>query len=234
MDENTLTTFFTDQVQALYASAVKSFPAGHPTVAILRRAADQLSGNVNNAFPFERLFGDEEADYQPIIPAGFTEESYAAFRESQETVLLGVIPDDVVGTIIKDNGEVIEVGDAETSFERANQAVLDYEDETEETLETDNLITVKYSRLNEENLSVEAVQGIIDAPQSESLRSFGTLQLVQIRETEKAHEKEAVFAVLEDGAIDLRTLALGVAAYKGVLPFPGLGPVKAVGSVNFL
>lgn len=254
MDENTLLKFIVDQVKSLRTAAADVLPVTHPALTTLSNAIVELEGGAPaaprigfqaepaahhayaanyNGYEDDDEFDEEE--YVRQIPEGMTEEQYDAFLAEQNEG--GVAADaTVVGNIPDGNGGYIQAGNAAESFARANNvadAEIEYAAEDGEELVVGNSITVEYTRLNEEELTESDVHIIVNDPISDALRHLGSIQLVQVRNTEQAHVKKAVFEVLEEGELRLATLATGVAAYRGVVPFPRLGRVKAVATVDF-
>jgi len=221
MDEKIYTEFILAQLAALKASAETQFPADHKVLIALDEAITAIGHN-------------------RIIPVGFTEDTYDEFLTEQiETVFADSNPDDVidnitdvVGTVVGADGTLTEVGDVVASGAAADDMVAAYEEEMGE-VEVGNSINITYTRIDGNELTVNDVQTIIDHPASDALKHLGTIQLLTINETDDVSKKEAVFGVLETGAISLKALALGAAAYRGVSVFPGLGRVQAIGATNF-
>jgi hypothetical protein len=58
--------------------------------------------------------------------------------------------------------------------------------------------------------------------------------LIEIKEGASDAQKVAVFAILNEGNLSLKALALGIATYRGVMPIPGIGMIQAVGQANFI
>jgi hypothetical protein len=258
MDENTLLKFIVDQVKSLRTAAADALPVTHPALITLSNAITELEGGTpaaprigfqaepanHRAYVANYDGHDEDEDedeaweveeYVRQIPEGMTEEQYDAFLAEQAEG--GVSANaTVVGNVPDGNGGYIAAGNAAESFAQAN-AAADAEIEEAayegEDLVVGNSITVEYTRLNEEELTERDVHFIVNDPISDALRHLGSIQLVQVRNTEQAHVKKAVFEVLEEGELRLNTLATGVAAYRGVVPFPRLGRIKAVATVDF-
>jgi hypothetical protein len=257
MDENTLLKFIVDQVKSLRAAAADALPANHSALTTLSNAITELEGGTPAAprigFQAEpanhRVYvanhdgyndEDEEAEWEDEeyvrqIPEGMTEEQYDAFLAEQDEG--GVAANaTVVGNVPDGQGGYIVAGNATEAFAQANAAadaeIEEAADEGEDLI-VGNSITVEYTRLNEEELTERDVHFIVNDPISDALRHLGSIQLVQVRNTEQAHVKKAVFEVLEEGELRLNTLATGVAAYRGVVPFPRLGRIKAVATVDF-
>jgi len=258
MDENTYLKLIVDQIKSLRISAAAGLPAEHRALGILDACIKNLESPASTLGTPVPLYNDD-ADYAEfyeapaaVIPDGFTEVTLAAFLAEQGAD--GVLNDgddedeygepyapatlygkqDIVGTIIDPDGTITEVGNIDQSAANVNEAVAAFEAEEEEEIEVENAITISYSRLDGQELTEDNVTDIINHPISDALKHFGTIQLISINDSEEASTKKAVFSVLEDGKLSLKTVALGVTAYRGVSVFPGLGKVKAVGSVNFL
>lgn len=254
MDENTLLKFIVDQVKSLRAAAADALPANHSALTTLSNTITELEGGASaaprigfQAEPARREYfaagfhEDEDEDEWELdedvrrIPEGMTEGQYDEFVLDQAE---GGIEADatVVGNIPDGQGGYIEAGNAAEAFAQANAAADAQIEEAAfegEDLFVGNSITVEYTRLNEEELTERDVHVIVEDPISDALRHLGAIQLVQVRNTEQAHVKKAVFEVLEEGDLRLNTLATGVAAYRGVVPFPRLGRIKAVATVDF-
>lgn len=227
MDEQKIISdFIAAQLTQLHASAVASLPVGSPIIGVLSRAVEGLAGEVR----------------EPVLPDGFVfQENYDAFLEEQVNA---VFPDstseqlkqelvDVVGVVQNEDGQYVEVGNVEASAAQANENIAVFEEENGEIF-TDHRIVITYNRLNGEALTEVNVREIINHPTSASLDKFGNIQLLEIADTEKANEKKAVFVVLEEGTISLKTLALNIASYRGKAVFPGIGAVSAVADpINF-
>jgi hypothetical protein len=249
MDENIYLKLIVDQIKSLQVSAAAGLPAGHPAFRILDACVKNLESPTASAFLDDTAeYGDFDAAPVPVIPKGFTEETLAAFLtaqaaagimdneedEEQEIVTALYGQQDIVGIIVDENGTLTEVGDIDQSAANAQAAVDLFEEEEEETIEVENHFTINYSRVDGQELTKEDVQTIINSTVSDGLKHFGTIQLISINTLDDSSKKSAVFEVLEEGKLSLKTIALGVTAYRGVSVFPGLGRIKAVGSVNFL
>lgn len=240
MDEKTYIKFIVAQIEALRTSARDVLDEDHDVVIALDELLDTISS-------------------RRVTPAGFTDESFDATLEEQvDQELVNALDnggENVLGVIQNvETGEYVEVGNAE-AINLANQAVEnienradfdDYNDDNdvddyydEELVphgirETDNYITVTYTRLDEKELTDAQVNTIINHPISSALNKLGAIQLVTVKNTENVAKKEALFAIMEQGELSLKTLAYGIAAYRGITIFPGIGQVQAVGSVNFV
>lgn len=244
MDEKTYIKFIVAQIEALRTSARDVLDEDHDVVIALDELLDTISS-------------------RRVTPAGFTDESFDATLEEQvDQELVNALDnggENVVGIVQNvETGEYVEVGNAE-AINLANQAVEDLEnradfddynddnadyndvdDYYDEELvphgvrETDNYITVTYTRLDENELTDDQVKNIIEHPISNALNKLGAIQLVTVKNTENVAKKEALFAIMEQGELSLKTLAYGIASYRGITIFPGIGQVQAVGSVNFV
>ncbi len=234
MDEKILTEFILTQLAALLNSAEAGLPTGHKVIKALEEAMASILDD-----DFDEI--DEIETPEAIIPQGFDAETYDAFLEEQVEVVFperavdsvrGSITD-VVGTVITEDGTVTEVGDVIASAAAVDQIIADLEEEQGEELETPNIIKIKYTRLDDKELTVDDVNSIINHPVSSALKHLGSIQLLEINNTDSMSEKDAIFGILEEGTISLKILALGAASYRGVSVFPGIGRVQAVGSTNF-
>jgi hypothetical protein len=184
------------------------------------------------------IFG--EAEVVPlVVPENMSEENYRNLIEdnfdeetAQRILENGGIP--VAGLVPNENGELVEVGNFDESADEAEALVADFEEENGEERIPENLVTVRYSRLDGQELTEEDTKAIIEHPISENLKRIGDIYLRRIQDTEQASTKDAVFIVAEENKNMLKTLAYNVAVYKGIHVFPGLGRVQAVGNVNFL
>jgi len=228
MDENNYLSLIASQIGTLKASAAQALGEDHAAVRAL-----------NNCY--ESLTLDALDIPARVTPNGFTPEAFEDFLTEQAPVLENEGTDavvDVVGTLVDENGTITEIGDAEASFAQARDIVAAHEEDAaeygEDDIEVENSINVTYTRLDGQALTLENVQTIINHPVSAALKHFGAIQLVDVKATDNASEKQAVFAVLEEGAMPLKALALQVAAYRGITPIAGLGRIQAVGTVNFV
>ena len=232
MDENNYTKLITDQLTSLYISASAVLPADHRTVQVLSDAVRRL----NSEDAFTPAAEPVRANF---LPAGFTEEDFNEFLTENE-ITPPVVDEytvntpDVVGMVVDNEGNYTETGNVVESAAAAAAAVAEIEEEEGEEIITDNLITISYKRLDSEDLTVQNVHTILNHPISEPLKNLGTIQLISVDAGEDASEKKAVFAILEEGTLSLKTLAVGVTSYRGISVFPGLGRVQAVGTVNYL
>jgi hypothetical protein len=256
MDEKAYINFIINQMSALKDSAVTVLPAGHEALVALETCVETLKGEKPVA-PVVQLFKEAEeatrlqvrdyADYddldddyddddfvepERVIPEGFTETEYDEFLAQQQETGVGV--GDVVGTVVDDaTGEVKEIGNPLESAMAAREVVAQIEEDQGE-VEVENTIIIKYTNLSGDALTEANVHTIIDHPVSQNLKHLGAIQLITIRGTDDESSKEAVFGILEEGLVSPKALALNVAAYRGISVFPGIGAVRAVGTVNFL
>jgi hypothetical protein len=140
---------------------------------------------------------------------------------------------DVVGLVPDAEGNLTAVGSIDESAAFADELVAQHEEEVG-PIEVSDSIMITYTRLDENELTEAEVMSIITHPISVTLAHFGAVQLVEIQSGTADNVKVAVFGVVESGKVNLKTIALGAVAYRGVHPFPGIGSIQAVGSVNFV
>jgi hypothetical protein len=229
MDEQKLISdFIAAQLTQLHASAVATLPEDHVVVEALSRAITDIKNG---------------AVREPVLPAGFVQEDYDAFLEDQVNA---VFPDstveelkanitDVVGAVQNAEGQYVEVGSVQDAAAQAKELVEAYEEENGEELYTDHRIVINYKRLNGEALTETNVREILNHPMSAALDHLGNIQLLDIVDADTPNWKKAVFVVLEEGTISLKSLALNVAMYRGKHVFPGIGAVEASADpVNFV
>lgn len=249
MDEKVYTDLIMNQLTGLKFSAERHLPATHPVNVALEKAISDILTNNTAAAPVAPVLAkpadeDEEAP-ERVIPAGFAdEEEYDEFLDEQiaeafadvDEENLGGIRDaitDVVGVLPNANGDMVEIGNVQQSAAAADELVAQFEEENGE-VEVENSIYITYKRLDDRELTDDHVRTIINHPISASLQHLGNLQFMEIRGGETPSEKLAVFGIVEEGTISLKTLALGATAYRGVHVFPGIGRVSAAGAVNFI
>lgn len=224
MNENNYTDLIVQQITSLYTTAADVLPENNPVLVALKQCLNTINDNTQ------------------VIPNGFTEDSFkkflgeqvpAVFPDYQVDTLASTVTD-VVGVVADESGNYVEVGNAEESIRKTIDMINEYELEEEEELEAENTISIVYSRLDDNELTIDNVHTIINHPISEPLKQLGAIQLMEINHLTEDSHKEAVFAVLEEGPLPLKALALGITSYRGVSIFPGLGQVQAIGSVNFI
>jgi hypothetical protein len=236
MNEKNYIDLIAQQIKSLYTSASGVLPENHIVLSALQECLNKLKEDTRE------------------IPDGFTEDTFNDFLTEQVPV---VFPEkgldnvtatvgDVVGVIPDGKGNYVEVGNADESIQKVRDIIAknefyedeyddEYEDEYEdENQEVENTISIVYSRLDDNELTIDNVHTIINHPISDALKRLGSIQLMEINHLDEDYEKEAVFAVLEEGPLPLKALALGITSYRGVSIFPGLGQVQAIGSVNFV
>lgn len=232
MDEKTFLEVAKLQIANLRATLQTQFPDNTNAADILQNCELGLTALV-----------DGMAEGQ-VIPAGFTEETFRAFLESNATVLTDdettlddVAPNitDVAGLVdVNGDGNLVEVGNFDASADAIAEQLDELELAGEEIPEASNLLTVTYTRVNEGELTEANVRSILDHPISQTLNKLGNIQLLSIEPTDVPSKKEAVFVVLEEGRLPLKALALQAVAYRGVHVFPGMGAVQAIANVNFI
>ena len=206
-----------------------------PTTAFFVDRGDRNNVNLDYA-PYD--YEDDDEPRERKIPEGMTEESFETFikdyfdeYEAEDIIAEGTV--EVSGYLPNEKGEYVEVGNFADSAEKAEEILAQIEEDRGEPVTTDNLITVKYSRLDGSELTEEETQTIIDHPISDSLKKLGTVYLLAVNPTDDPASKEAVFVVDDEQQSILKMLALNIVSYRGVHVFPGLGRIQAVGSVNF-
>lgn len=206
-------------------------------------------------------YDDEEDEYwddddEPVIPNGFdSPEEYERFLETQAEALTtqevdeetGEVhehtqyPQDVAGVVVKEDGEVVEVGNFDESLEALHAQTL--EDRTIVDEETNEVIVnmgmddveglrVRITRNDNNALSEDVVRNTILAhPQSAMmLRVFG--RDFTIVDADEANSKDVIFTLGEDDERARKTGQLIVnrpdmVAFAGTIVVPGVGSVSA-------
>jgi hypothetical protein len=259
MNEKLYTDLITSQVRTLRISAELHLPAGHPTLTVLDEALSKLEGQVvNTARPLfndaiaNPAFGEIIANNPNLadlfneveivelnVPDGFTEESYKDFITEQlgedlgeEILANGGVP--VAGLVPNEEGELIEVGNFDEAADATDEAIRELEEATGEERFPENILTVRYTRLDGQELTEDQTKTIVEHPISETLKKMGDIYLGRVEETDSISSKDAVFIVEDENKNMLKQLAYRATAYRGVHVFAGLGRVQAVGEVNFL
>lgn len=223
MAKNDYTKMITAQIEAFIAMSLETLGEDHRTITILRDTVEQLN------------------DALTVLPNGFeNDDTFEEFMDSQAQTfpdmtgneLLDAV-DDVVGEIVNEAGETVEVGDVQGSMDKVNELIQEAELEQGEELNVSDIMRINYERLDGSELTANHVDMILKHPASNSLKHLGTIQLLTIEDSDEASAKTAIFVLENDGVINKKALASRIVAYRGVLPFPGIGQVQCTSSVAF-
>lgn len=227
-----------EQYAKFVASKVRQYVEDAKILVDEGEDATELIGQLNTfADTLERGEG---------VPAGFeNREQYDAFLTEQgfpevdpdaeelddEEYGPAARPDSVFGADVDENGELKEYG-GQDDIARANALVEDDEYGDDEEEDVPNTFRITYTRLDGKALEDGDIHYILDEPATaRTLRVLGDYHLTGIAEGETPAEKVATFDLDGQGDLDLRTLAYGIAQYRGIRKFAGLGRIQAVGAV---
>lgn len=92
-------------------------------------------------------------------------------------------------------------------------------------------IRVVLQRQDEQELTYAQAQVILPTAVTALSALLGAHRVLEVVDGESVAEKVAVLAAAGEGRLDRRALTLRVAQFDGVLPFPGIGRVRAFATV---
>jgi hypothetical protein len=141
-------------------------------------------------------------------------------------VFRGTVPDAGITVVLAVAGEV-DPANPPLDPQAATQVVLDELDAAGGPLDPVAEVRIVMERLDGAELALTDAARVLDTAVVAFNAQMGEHHVREIIDGDSPAIKVGVLEPAGDGAVDRRALAVGVAAFTGVLPFPGIGRVRA-------
>lgn len=205
---------------SLDAAPAAEAPVAAPATPAPVRLDTSTTENIRD---FARAQGLTEAQVASLTsPAGGYEDEYDEDYPYDEEDVQGPV---IAGNVIDDEGRATgeTLGDADEFIETANAAI-----EEDDPYADARSVTLLYKRLDEQELSEDDVQTILNADASAALKELmGNYRVIRTLAQENPAEREVMLQFdASDDKLKPGALLHGIAVYQGVTLIPGLGAVS--------